>query len=372
MFCIKCGKELSDTAKFCSSCGTKLNNSITQVSQNVNFSNQVTKDSLLRRAQRVVDNFNFCPYIPKANENTVGIGYFECDYISSFDPLNHLPLLKQSIVENLMEYTAYEFEESYFDDIVEELYTKREREYQIKVLNLLTESIENIHIRGMYTDLPTLRFAEYDILMYAHCLMFVSCKTKEYKGLIVARNCLQLLNEFKVEKTTTIKGFEIFQSGHMLSLNQFYNDKCLYKKWLDFIDKTILENADEEIQNELVSIKTTIEKEDDERDRKVQSLITTKVVMCIFQFIASLLCIALLSEAISEVYPPMATVTIVFLTFLNITTCVKLKSNGGVIFWSVFFTAISYPLAILATYLFAGMVLIGIAFVVGLFKFIRS
>lgn len=42
MFCIKCGKELSDTAKFCSSCGEKINFTSSPVKPTVNKNDEIT------------------------------------------------------------------------------------------------------------------------------------------------------------------------------------------------------------------------------------------------------------------------------------------------------------------------------------------
>lgn len=377
MFCVHCGAKLADQAQFCHNCGAKLftDQEIVNTSQpDPANHNANIKEALIRKAYSILEKWDFYPQMPLYTQDC--IAEFNSRYIQNFDPLYRLPEYKQAVLDTCMEATAYQYDQSFFDDVIQEVYTKHEKNLMITVVKAIAEDFQERirHYTGSYSDLLQLRREEYDIFLHMYCIINIACKAESWDYLFVARQGLRMLSNFQCQKNTGNPIFQIKGNGRMFSLVQFQKDYQLYRQWMNFIEIKIHQNGSEELKAKLTKVKKEEESYENKKKRKTAGLVLLKVLACVLQ---PLLCIAVgyLSVEMDlpqDLLPEAVVISMLAIILLSIVTNIKAKHPAVVIIFLVLYSVLFYPLCLLMSYAMAIVVLFVIICAVGLFRFIKS
>ena len=248
MYCKYCATINSEDAKFCSSCGKSLGDA--------NNRDIANRDALVRRANKMVREFDQYPLMPRGN--------LTLDFIRdvfNFNPLFVLDDLKHSVLDMLLEQTEYAYEEEELLPILEETYGKQEQQQKERILNILIDNFKKDleGLRFRYWKYMNLRPDETVVFYYAFSVFYIARELHNDEGLLFARKTLRALHLFQCEKDDGLLD-SIRHTGELLTLSEFSEDREIYIKLLRMIENEIQKNASEECKQQLAKEKQEEEK----------------------------------------------------------------------------------------------------------------
>ncbi len=208
-------------------------------------------DSLVRRANKIVSEFDRYPLMPEGN--------FSVDFIKKvfdFNPLFVLDDLRCFLLDTLLEVTQYRYSEVDLQPIIDETYGKHEVRHKQRILKTLVENYkyDTQHFRYKHWSYMMLRSEETVIFYYAFSIYYIAKELKNGSALLFARQALKAIDLIHCEKgTNPIDGIK--HTGKLLSLAEFAEDRGVYCDLLNIIESEIENVADESIKQELYEIK---------------------------------------------------------------------------------------------------------------------
>lgn len=257
MQCKFCGHEINGDVKYCSNCGKQ------QVIQIEN------RDALVRRANKMVEDFNLYPVMPSGD---LSLDFIERVFV--FNPLFVLDDLKKQVMLVLLETTEYRYDEELLLPILEETYGRQKIKHAERIMNTLVNNYKEDakRFRYKYSYYMDLRQEETLIFYYAYSVYYIAKKLRNASAMLFARTALKALELFVCEEGS-VPGFSFSASGYMLKLAEFSEDNKLYQKLLRMIEDDIEGSADEEIKNKLHQVK--------EEEKKKQA--NCFIAACVYQ-----------------------------------------------------------------------------------------
>lgn len=198
--------------------------------------------ALIRRANKMIDDFNLYPTMP-----TGDLSFEFIANVTKFNPLFVLNQLRKNIIDMLMDKTDFMYDEQQFDYILNETFYKRLKSQQERILLILIDNykVDMQRLRGTYHSYMDLRQDETVVFYYAYSIYYIAQKLENASALIFARKVLKFLELFHCEKSSTpYDGLPA--NGKMFSIRRFKEDKQLYNEILDLIEVAIHKYADAE------------------------------------------------------------------------------------------------------------------------------
>lgn len=208
-------------------------------------------DALVRRANKIVSEYNRYPLMPK--------GDCSIDYIKkvfNYNPLFVLDDLKKLLMDTLLKVTEYKYSEEELRPIIDETYGKQEIRHKNRILKTLIENYKHDaqYFRFKHWSYMMLRPEETVIFYYAFSIFYIARDLKNGSALLFARTVLKALDLFYCEKgTNPIDGIE--HAGKLLNHSDFYADRIVYEKLMQMIELEIENTSDEETKLKLSEIK---------------------------------------------------------------------------------------------------------------------
>lgn len=230
MFCEYCNAEMEDTARFCPMCGKP------QISKVVNqLENQIENyDALMRRANKMVNEFSQYPLMPE--------GDWSIEFIRNvfnFNPLFVLDNLKKSVMDMLLEESHYQYDEYLLMPILEQTYGKAEVRHKVRILQTLVNNYKQDlkHFWFKHSSYRYLRQEETVIFYYAFSIFYIARDLRNCSAMLVAREALKAITLIHCEKNPEIDG--IRQRGKLLKLTEFAEDRRIYEILMKMIEAEI-------------------------------------------------------------------------------------------------------------------------------------
>ncbi len=208
-------------------------------------------EALVRRANKIVTEFDRFPLMPEGN--------FSVDFIKNvfnYNPLFVLDELRKYLLDTLLEVTQYRYSEEELQPIIDETYAKHEARHKARILKTLVENYkyDAQHFRYKHWSYMMLRPEETVIFYYAFSIYYIAKELKNGSALLFARQALKAIDLIHCEKgTNPIDGIK--HTGKLLSLAEFAEDRAVYYDLLNMIEFEIENVADEEIKQKLYEIK---------------------------------------------------------------------------------------------------------------------
>ncbi len=204
-------------------------------------------DALIRRANKIVSEFDRYPLMPEGN---CSINFIE--NVFNFNPLFVLDDLRKSLINTLLDVTEYRYSEEDLRPIIEETYVKYEKKHKARILKILIDNYKHDlqYFRFKHWSYMMLRPEETVIFYYAYSIFYIARELNDGSALLFARKVLQAIDLFHCERgTNPIDGLK--HSGKLLSLSEFQKDRAVYHRLMNMIDSEIENSTDENIKNEL-------------------------------------------------------------------------------------------------------------------------
>lgn len=252
MTCIFCGHEIESEAQYCSACGKKQNNISTDKIAN--------RDALVRRAMKMVKEYNRYPLMPTGD---LSIEYIK--NVFNYNPLFVLDDLRKSVLDMLMHESDFQYDEELLYPILEETYGKSEEAHKNRILKILIENFKS--------KLPNYRFSQHcyldlrpletEIFYYAFSIFYISRDLKNTSGMLFARHTLTAIGLIHCEKSNDLI-MAVESTGKLLNLSEFSQDAAIYHKMMKMIETAIENSGDPTYINELHSMQAK-EKESQEK-----------------------------------------------------------------------------------------------------------
>lgn len=208
-------------------------------------------ESLVRRANRIVLEFDRYPLMPEGN--------YSIDFIKNvfnYNPLFVLDELRCFLLDTLHDVTHYRYAEEALQPIIDETYGKHITRHKQRILKILVDNYKNDvrHFQYKHWTYTMLRPEETIIFYYAFSIFYIARELRNGSALLFARQVLKAIDLFHCEKgTNPIYGIK--HSGKMLSLSDFAEDRAIYLRLMNMIELEIQNIADESIIYELNEIK---------------------------------------------------------------------------------------------------------------------
>lgn len=157
----------------------------------------LNEQALIRRTNKMIDDWNIYPQIP---EGDLTFGFIS--KVEQFNPLYSLDNLRTSILDMLMEQTDYKYDYEEFDQIMASTFGLREENLKIKIAdNLIRQYKEKVStMRMIYDSEMYLRPDETTVFYYAYSIYKISAELKNDDGLFFARLVLKALDNFYCKK----------------------------------------------------------------------------------------------------------------------------------------------------------------------------
>lgn len=345
MFCSNCGNAIAEDTNFCGQCGK----AVRQDAPVVSTDGSVDKEALKRKINRLIDTFNPYPdlsmaYTPQYSNE------FEYNQVNDYNPFYRLNQLKGNITDCILQTTAYKYDVSEFDDVVNDTYGRRLKAMKEQIRDYVFSEFENStkNMRCTYNDLPTLRRDEFTIYFFARVATTICCDIQDANGLITTRIKLMRLNSFFCEKNNGLH--PIYNSGHVLSLPQFATEKQLYDHLMNFLKEAALQMnpALQEYFDKETAVTTKHEKK-----RKTRSAINilTRTIMAILSplyMYLSYQTAAAMGADFSQIPRDITLLVAMILCIILIIFNVKIKSVPVVIVADIIISALLYPVSLVA------------------------
>ncbi|MBR5272501.1 MAG: hypothetical protein IKU25_03800 [Clostridia bacterium] len=211
-------------------------------------------DALVRRANKMVDDFNQYPLM---TDGGAGWSLDPIRDVFNYNPLFVLARLKKSVMDMLLEKTDYRYDEKDLLPILEETYEKKEKKHCIRIMEILINNFkkEMDGFRFKHDNYMDLRKPETKIFYYAYSVFYISKKINNASGMFVARNILKALELIQCERNPDNPIIGIKRTGKMLNLREFNEDRTIYEKLLHMIETEIENSSDEETKAKLTQTK---------------------------------------------------------------------------------------------------------------------
>lgn len=322
------------------------------------------EQALIRRANKMIDDWNIYPQMP---EGDLTFGFIS--RVEHFNPLYSLDNLKASILDMLMEQTDYKYDYEEFNQIMASSFGLREENLKLKIVdNLIRRYKEKVGtIRMIYDSEMNLRPDETTVFYYAYSIYKISAELKNDDGLFFARLTLKALDNFYCEKNK-IPYFGINKSGMLLSLPQYNEDRQLYLHILNLIESAICKNGEKssELLNQV--------KENESNKKRKNNLKNTKntavnISVRIFMVIAVILSFNVYMNVIEFDFDSwIIDLSRILLFAATMIFNIKNRNLVKVIIFDIVMAALFYPLCWLVTYLALFAIIFIVLMVVGFFK----
>lgn len=208
--------------------------------------------ALCNRINKMITDFGMYPLMPEGDWSIKFI-----QDVFSFNPLFVLEDFKKNIWDVLLEKTDYKYSEAELMPIINETYTKREKELKAGVLNRIITNfkreIDSSSFNHKYDSYHRLRRDVTPIFYYAYSIFYISKELQSASGMLVARLALKALELIRCERGTA--PFDsIKHTGQMLSLSEFSAELDVYNKLKSMIEDEIRNSGDDDIKQELDKI----------------------------------------------------------------------------------------------------------------------
>lgn len=243
MTCRYCQKKLEEGAIFCSHCGKKQEDM--KVTEIENY------DALIRRANKMVKEYDRYPLIPEGN---LSIEFIQ--NVFNFNPLFVLNDLRKAVLDMLLKVTEYKYDEEQLYPILKETYGKHESQHKERILRTLIENYKYDlkHYSFKQHSYMSLRPVETQIFYYAFSIFYISRDLKNGSGMFFARHALKGIGLIHCERSTT--PFDgIGSTGRLLELSEFTKDAVVYNKMMQMIESEIEKSGDQESIEQLHNAK---------------------------------------------------------------------------------------------------------------------
>ena len=159
MRCQYCGATYDKNYSYCAACGKPVTKIEQYAIQNY--------DALVRRANKVVQEFDKYPLMPSGD---LSIGFIK--KVFYYNPLFVLDDLKKGLMDMLLEVTQYQYEEQQLQQIIEETYQRYERGHKERILQILIDEYKRV-INGFwdsYRYYMDLRPHETQVFYYSYSI----------------------------------------------------------------------------------------------------------------------------------------------------------------------------------------------------------
>lgn len=324
----------------------------------------LNEQALIRRTNKMIDDWNVYPQIP-AGDLTFGF----ISKVEQFNPLYSLDNLRTSILDMLMEQTDYKYDYEEFDEIMASTFGLREENLKIKIAdNLVKEYKEKVGtIRMIYDSEMDLRPDETTVFYYAYSIYKISAELKNDDGLFFARLALKALDNFYCKKNQ-MPYFGIKKSGMLLNLSQYNEDRQLYLHILNLIESAICKNGEKSsaILNQVKEKENSKKRKNNLKNAKNTTL---NVFIRIFMVVAVLISFKIYMGVINFDFDSwIIDLSKILLLFSATIFNIKNRNLVKVIIFDIVMAALFYPLCWLVTYLALFAIIFVVLMVVGFFK----
>ena len=241
MKCAVCKSPIENNELFCSEC--KQKEFFSNISRITSF------ESLIRRANKMVEEFDNYPLMPQ--------GDYSFNFINkvlTYNPLFVLDDLKKAITDMLLEQTNYKYSEEELMPIVEITYGKKENFHKARILRTLMNGCNHDIRTFSFNDLDyiDLRPQETTLFYYGYSIFYIARDLKDYNSMLVARGALKFIPLLESAKCTLpMSNWGSKRAGKIFTLPEFEADQLLYAQILAMIEAEINNSSDSEAKEKL-------------------------------------------------------------------------------------------------------------------------